>query len=74
MVPVEAWDSTKPPYMVELVSNWALSAGSLALAAPVIWLKVKDHVAVEDDLEGTDETVDDVLPVGYPEGHHVSRV
>ncbi|QKX60790.1 uncharacterized protein TRUGW13939_07936 [Talaromyces rugulosus] len=70
-----AWDSTKPAYMTELASNWALLAGSLVIAAPVIWMKIKDHVPVEEDLEGTDETVNDVLPpINHTEGRNGSRV
>lgn len=69
-----AWDSTKPSYMAELASNWGLLAVSLVIAAPVIWLKIKDHADVEEDLEGTDETIDDVLPVDHPKAGHVSRV
>jgi hypothetical protein len=37
------------------------------LAAPVIFLKIKDHVNVEDDLAGTDNTLADMLPEGHAE-------
>jgi hypothetical protein len=36
-------------------------------AAPVIFLKIKDHSTIEDDLKGTDETLADVLPANYPD-------
>lgn len=39
------------------------------IAAPVIRMKTKDHVTVEYDLEGTNETDDDVLRVDHPERH-----
>lgn len=48
-------------------SSWGLLAGSLIIAAPVIFIKIKDHVTVEEDLRGTDETVEDVLPEGHIE-------
>lgn len=60
-------DAHKMSYKNEFISNWALLASSLAIAAPIIFLKIKDHVSVEEDLEGTDETVADVLPVGHAE-------
>ncbi|PTD04289.1 UNC93-like protein [Fusarium culmorum] len=39
-----------------------LLASSLVIAAPVIFLKIRDHVAVQEDLDGTDETLADVAP------------
>lgn len=60
-------DSRKTSYMAEFASNWGLLAGSLVIAAPVIFLKIQDHVTVEEDLVGTDETLADVLPQGHAE-------
>lgn len=60
-------DSHDMAYSGEFISNWVLLVASIILAAPVIWLKVKDHVTIEEDLKGTDETLADVLPAGYPE-------
>lgn len=60
-------DSKKTSYMAEFASNWGLLAGALVVAAPVIFLKIQDHVTVEEDLAGTDETIADVLPPGHPE-------
>ncbi|KAF4627075.1 hypothetical protein G7Y89_g11084 [Cudoniella acicularis] len=60
-------DSRKISYKAEFASNWALLLFSLLCAAPVIFLKVKDTVTVEEDLQGTDETLADVLPQGHPE-------
>jgi hypothetical protein len=37
---------------------------SLVFAAPVIWLKIKDTVPVEEDLKFSDETIQDILPPG----------
>lgn len=60
-------DARKLSFMKEFISNWVLLAVSLVVAAPAIFLKISDHVEVEDDLKDTDETVEDVLPVGHPE-------
>lgn len=62
-----ALDSRKISFMAEFVSNWALLSFSLLCAAPVIFLKVKDHISVEEDLAGTDEVLADVLPQGHAE-------
>lgn len=42
--------------------QWGLLGGALLLAAPVIWLKIKDTVPLEEDLKFSDETVEDVAP------------
>lgn len=60
-------DARKLSYEKEFISNWVLLSASLVVAAPVIFLKIRDHVDVEDDLAGTDETLADVLPVDHPE-------
>jgi len=60
-------DSRKISFMAEYASNWGLLSFSLLCAAPVIFLKIKDTVSVEEDLVGTDETLADVLPQGHME-------
>ncbi|MCJ1356723.1 MAG: hypothetical protein MMC33_006718 [Icmadophila ericetorum] len=57
-------DALKSPYMAEFGSCWGLLAGSLLIAAPVVFLRVRDTVPLEDDLKFSDETVEDVLPTG----------
>lgn len=52
-----------PPYMNLFASCWILLAGSLIVALPVMLLKIKDTVPVEEDLRFTDETIEDVI--GY---------
>lgn len=52
----------KTAYMAEFASNWGLLCGSLLIAAPVIIYKIKDTIPIEEDLAGTDETLEDVLP------------
>ena len=60
-------DSHKASFLAEFASTWALLSFSLICAAPVIFLKIKDHVTVEEDLVGTDETLADVLPANHLE-------
>jgi hypothetical protein len=62
-----ALDSKGISYLAEYASTFALLGFSLIVAAPVIFLKIKDHVTVEEDLVGTDKTLADVLPPDHPE-------
>lgn len=39
-------------------------------AAPVIWLKIKDTVSIEEDLKFSDETVEDVAPTAHTQQHN----
>ena len=55
-------DAGRASYMSEFGTNWGLLAGSLIIAAPVIWMKVQDTTPIEQDLQFTDETKADVLP------------
>jgi MFS family permease len=50
-----------PPYMNMFASCWVLLAVSLVVALPVMVLKIKDTVPVEEDLKFTDETIEDVI-------------
>ena len=49
-----------PPYMNLFASCWALLAGSLLIAAPVMYWKIKDTVPVEEDLQYSDQTAKEV--------------
>lgn len=57
-------DKNKLSFMNELISNWALLSGALLCAAPVVFLRIKDSISVEEDLKFTNETLEDVLPPG----------
>ncbi|KAF2226459.1 major facilitator superfamily domain-containing protein [Elsinoe ampelina] len=57
-------DALKIPYMNEFASCWALLAGSLLIAAPVIYVRIKDHVDLEEDLKFSDETKAEVVAHG----------
>jgi hypothetical protein len=56
-----------PAYMSMFASCWILLAGSLVIALPVMLLKIKNTVPIEEDLKFSDETIEDVIAqrVGY---------
>lgn len=54
-------DAQKTPFMTEFASCWGLLLGSMLIASPVIFFKIKDSTAVEQDLKFSDETTADVL-------------
>lgn len=54
-------DQRGASYLTELISCWVLLAGGLLVAFPVIWLKITDHVSIEDDLKFSDELVEEVV-------------
>lgn len=55
-------DARQIPFMTQFGTNWGMLAGSIIIAAPVIFFKVQDTVPIEDDLKFSDETVADVAP------------
>lgn len=57
-----AIDNKKVPYMTNLAASWGLLAGSLIVAAPVLFMKVKDTTSLEEDLKFSDETFVEVAP------------
>lgn len=46
--------------MTEFATCWGLLGGSLLIASPVIFFKIKDHSSLEDDLKFSDETAGDI--------------
>lgn len=56
-------DGMKLPYNTIFGATWGTLAGSLLIAAPIIVLRIQDHVTVEEDLKFSDETIEDVAPV-----------
>lgn len=60
-------DKNKLSFMGEYASNFGLLCGSILIAAPVVFLKIRDTISVEEEIEGTDETLEDVLPPGAVE-------
>jgi hypothetical protein len=68
-------DGYKVPYMNLFISCWVLLAGSLVVALPVMLLKIKDTVPVEEDLTFTDETLEDVVGYkGVNDAHELKHV
>jgi hypothetical protein len=57
-----AIDNKKVHYMSQLGASWGLLAGSLIIAAPVIFMKVQDTTSLEEDLKFSDETFVEVAP------------
>jgi hypothetical protein len=64
-------DSNEVPFMNLLASCWALLAGGLLLALPLVLTKIKDTVTLEEDLQFTDETLADVAPTDLLDSHAV---
>ncbi|KAH0087414.1 MFS general substrate transporter, partial [Aureobasidium melanogenum] len=54
-------DSKNLAYMSEFASSWGLLLGALVCALPVLLIRVKDHVSVEEDVKFSDETVEEVI-------------
>lgn len=62
-------DALKAPFMNEFASCWGLLAGGLLIALPLIMLKVRDTVPLEDDVKFSDETIEEVMPTVGHETH-----
>ncbi|KAJ5884087.1 UNC93-like protein [Penicillium subrubescens] len=54
-------DAQKTPFMTEFASCWGLLLGSMCIASPVIFSKIKESTDVEEDLRFSDETTAEVL-------------
>lgn len=62
-------DALEAPFMNEFASCWGLLAGSLLIALPLILIKVKDTVPLEEDIKFSDETIEEVMPTLAHENH-----
>lgn len=56
-------DALNTPFLREFAACWGILAGSLLIASPVVFFKIKDHTDVEEDLKFSDETLREVVPV-----------
>lgn len=54
-------DGLKKPYNTIFGATWGLLAASLIIAAPIIFIRIKDTVTLEEDLKFSDERVEDVV-------------
>lgn len=50
--------------MTQFAACWGILTGSLVIASPVIFFKIKDTTSMEEDLKFSDETMADVAPEG----------
>ncbi|KAI0865436.1 major facilitator superfamily domain-containing protein [Xylaria cubensis] len=57
-----ALDGAKVSYRILYGATFGICAFSILVAAPVIWLKVKDTTTLEEDLKFSDETLEEVAP------------
>lgn len=48
--------------MTQFGAAWGILTGSLVIAAPVIFFKIKETTSIEEDLKFSDETFQDVAP------------
>lgn len=45
--------------MRQFAACWGVLAGSLLIAAPVVFFKIKDHVDIHEDLKFSDATFEE---------------
>ncbi|KAF7896515.1 hypothetical protein EAF00_006529 [Botryotinia globosa] len=59
-----AWriDAMEYPYLTQFAITWSLLAGSLVVAAPVIFLNIKEATSIDDDILDTDLNYADIIP------------
>ncbi|KAF4780714.1 major facilitator superfamily transporter [Colletotrichum scovillei] len=57
-------DGVQTEYNTIFGATWGCLAGALVIGAPIIFLKIKDTVTVEEDLKFSDETIADVAAPG----------
>lgn len=55
-------DALDTSFMREFAACWGILAGSLVIASPVVFFRIKDHTDVEEDLKFSDETLKEVAP------------
>ncbi|KAI5294338.1 hypothetical protein KEM52_004215 [Ascosphaera acerosa] len=59
--PIIILDNDKASFAAEFGSSWGLVSGSLLIAAPIIYLKVRDTTAIDEDLKFSDATAAEVV-------------
>lgn len=71
-----AWrlNGMETPYIKLFASCWILLAGSLVVALPVMILKIRDTVPVEEDLKFTDEVFEDFVGLNADHGRFERKV
>ncbi|KAJ5204101.1 UNC93-like protein [Penicillium cinerascens] len=66
-------DAQKTPFMTEFASCWGLLLGSMLIASPVIFFKIKDSTDVAQDLQFSDETTADVLGDRHEDSYEMEK-
>ncbi|KAF7549882.1 hypothetical protein G7Z17_g6084 [Cylindrodendrum hubeiense] len=54
-------DGLGKPFDTIFGATWGCLAGSILIGAPVIFMRIKDSVTIEEDLKFSDETITDVI-------------
>jgi MFS family permease len=67
-------DGLGTEYDTLFISTWAILGGALLVGAPIIFLKIKDTVSLEEDLKFSDETIEDVVIGAVPEDKKAAEV
>lgn len=55
-------DALNTSFIREFAACWGILAGSLVIASPVVFFRIKDYTDVEEDLKFSDETLNEVAP------------
>ena len=56
-------DGIGKPFDTLYAATWGCLGASLVIAAPVIFMKIQDSTAVEQDLKFSDEKIEDIVVV-----------
>jgi hypothetical protein len=62
-------DALGVTFLREFAACWGLLAGSLLIASPVVFFKIKEHTDIEEDLKFSDETFNEVAPDTLADTH-----
>jgi hypothetical protein len=55
-------DALEVTFLREFAACWGVLAGSLLIASPVVFFKIKEHTDIAEDLKFSDETFNEVAP------------
>lgn len=67
-------DDAGVDYVTQFAICWGLLGGSLLIAIPVVFFKVKDFGNMQEDLKFSDETFEDVAPAAVLENRTETAV
>lgn len=55
-------DAMGTSFIREFAASWGLLAGSILIASPVVFFKIKESIDIVDDVKFSDENVTEVAP------------